>query len=163
MNGWILTITLISVMGYFIKILLPDGKNKQSVLFAVSLLSILVIITPLSKINEQDFSFNFNYESKIELDETFLEYTEKCREKYYLAIANTNLNDYLSLKSAKFIFDDSVSGNPLKKIEIYFSDIVIKNNNEHINISLLIKERLSEQFTIKKECVLIYGINDWKI
>ena len=163
MNAWILTITLISVLGYFIKILLPDGKNKQSVLFAVSLLSILIIITPLSKIKDKDFNFNIDYQTQIELDEAFINYSEKCRKKYYLDIANTCLNKYLSINSANFIFDDTISGNPLKKIEIYFSDIVIKNNNEHINISLIIKESLSEQFSIDKESIIIYGVSDWKI
>ena len=160
MYTWILTITLVSVMGYFIKILLPDGKNKQSVLFAVSLLSILVIITPLSKITEHDFELNFDFDSQIQLDETYLEYSKSCREKYYLTMANTTLNAYLNLKNANFIFDDSISGNPLTKIEIYFKDIVIKNNNEHINISLIIKESLSEQFSIDKESIIIYGVSD---
>ena len=59
-----------------------------------------------------------------------------------------------------FIFDDSISGNPLKKIEINFTDIVIKSNNEHINIPLIIKEILSEQFSISKESVIIYGSSD---
>ncbi len=158
MNTWIITITLVSVMGYLIKILLPDGKNKQSVLFAVSLLSILVIITPLTKISINDFEFDFNYDAQIQIDEAYLEYTQSCREKYYLTIANTKLSEYLSLKSAKFVFDDTISGNPLKKIQISFSDIVIKNNNEHINIPLIIKELLSEQFSINKECVIINGL-----
>ena len=162
MYSWILNVVLVSVTGYLIKILLPDGKNKQSVIFAISLLSIIATISPLTKISKQDFNFDLDYYNEIQVDQTFLQYSENCREKYYLTIANTKLKEYLTINQANFIFDDTVSGNPLKKIEISLLDIVIKNNNQHINIPLIIKELLSEQFSISKESVIINDIDAWK-
>ena len=155
MNNWIITVILISVFGYFTKVLLPEGKNKNLVIFAISMVSIIAIISPLLKLTTNDFELNFDFGLEVYIDEAFLEYSENCREKYYLTIANTSLKEYLTINNADFVFDDKASGNPLKKIIINFNDIVINQNNEHINISLIIKERLSEQFALDKESIII--------
>ena len=158
MKNWLISLISVTILGYFIKILLPEGKNKNLVLFVISVLCIVTIITPILNFSNSDFQLNLNFENGINIDTSFLEYTESCREKYYLTLSNTKLKNYLTINRANFIFDSNLSGNPLKKIEINFSDIVINQNNEHINISLIIKENLSELFSISKECVIINGL-----
>lgn len=160
MNDWIISVICVSAISIIIKLILPDGRSKNTVTFIISLIGILAIISPITKIDFNNVNLNFDFQNEIEVDKTFIEYVEDCRENYYLTMANTKLSEYLTINKANFVFDDSQSGNPLKKIEINFDDLVIKNNNEHINISSIIKESLSQQFIISKECIIIYGEND---
>ena len=162
MNEWLYSIFLISLLGYVIKIILPNGKTNQLLIFLFSITAICSIIPPIKQVFNHEYNFNLQYQ-EFALNEEYIKSYSKYRQNYYLASANAKLAYYgIELKEAKFEFDDNINGKPLKKIKINFSDLVIIGDNKHINITSITKNVLSDLFLIDKEYIEINDYVDWK-
>ncbi len=161
MKEWIGIILILSIISYFSKTFLPNKKTYKYLNFLLAIISIVYLINPI-----ESFISGLNGEVNFELGNTDLfqeddniEVLQNFRYDYYLSTANSVLqSDNLKIKKAEFVFDDKISGNPLKKIKINYVDIVINQESEHINISLIIKSKLSQAFMLEKEFIEINGI-----
>ncbi len=161
MKEWIGIILILSIIGYFSKTFLPNKKTYKYLNFLLAIISVLYLISPI-----ENFINRLNGDVNLEIGNTGLfqedeniEILQNFRYDYYLSTANSVLkNDNLKIKKAEFVFDDKISGNPLKKIKINYADIVINQESEHINIPLIIKSKLSQAFMLEKEVVEINGI-----
>lgn len=160
MNNWLFSIFLIALLSYIVKIILPSGKTKLFLIFLFSISTICAIIQPIKEVFNQNYNFELpNTEFSLSQDyiNSFWEY----REKYYLASANAKLSQYgIEAKEAIFVFDDNISGKPLKKIKINYDNIVIIGDNKHINITSITKKTLSDLFLIEEDSIEINGYLD---
>ena len=59
MQGWIVSVVAVIVLGVMLEIVLPDGKITKYVKGTFSLLVIFVIIAPLPKLLKSEYNFDF--------------------------------------------------------------------------------------------------------
>lgn len=157
MKEWIFTLFAVSIVGYVAKILLPNGKTKNYLVFILSIVSVCALIFPIGTFsNYDDYIFSFEeVNAEIIIDENYL---KEYRQNYYFTIANSQLKkNGIEIKKIDFIFEDDKYENSLKKIKIFYGDIVMNENNQHINISSITKNLLSNLFNIDEGEIEIYG------
>ena len=155
MKDWINVIFVLSIISFVSRMLLPNKRVDALLTFLLSVMSIIYIISPIKNLIKGEFavgSVDFSYEYSQREDEF-----EEFRSQYYLGIVNNQLaKQKIQIKKAQFSFDDKINGKPLKKITINYDDIVINDQTEHINISLTVKKRLCEIFSLTEDAIIIY-------
>lgn len=155
MSEWLLTVAGIAIISFLIKIIMPDGVTRNLVSFILSAICVLAIVNPLSSyLNKGNDYF---YDLTFELDEDYLRFATECKKDYYLTISKSTLKKRgIDLNYAEFLFSDENDIQTLKKIYIKTSDLVIIENDEHINITYITKNTLAELFSINLEQIEIY-------
>ena len=158
MKEWIAGLFFVTFLSYIFKMLVPNGKTSSFIAFITSIITVYYIALPIKKIVNTDT--DFNYDITIDYDSSYYdEFFDNYRENYYFTMCKSKLKQHgIVIKKARFIFDDKISGNPLKKIEIYSDDLVINEENVHINIALVTVKTLCEFFNLAEECVVINEI-----
>lgn len=152
MKNWILSVVAVAFFSYIAKILMPNGKTKKILTFILSAIAVLVIASPLVKIKDM------TEVPTVDIDYEYEEFDEKCRQDFYLSMAKSKLKMInISLQSADFEFNDKNGEKTLKKINIYFDDLVIIGDNRHINISSETKKALADLFSLPEEDIIISG------
>ena len=59
-SAWILSIAGVVVVGVIIDLILPDGQMTKYIKGVVAIITVLVIVTPLTAISSNDVSFNID-------------------------------------------------------------------------------------------------------
>ncbi|MBQ7977294.1 MAG: stage III sporulation protein AF [Clostridia bacterium] len=158
-----LGVYLLSVVGVvfllvIIELVLPDSKISKYIRSIFAIFIVVVIIAPVAKLIKNDWDFNsiimdFNYE----LNQNYLDSVNaqniSLLERELEAVIN---KEY---KGAKVSISANFSGGEEKISYIFvdLSDLVINENNEHINYYTAIKELVRKQIDIDDERVVVYG------
>ena len=144
-----MTIVLISV----VQLALPKGKTSETATKILSIVLIFCFLKPLGT-----FSFNHADREKINSGAesgvaAFGEYVDENLKKYYETCFFETLkaNDLICERVNVEICDKK-----LIKTEIYLSNLVIAENNEHININV-ITDYVAEKLGIDRGCLTVYG------
>ena len=130
--SWLLALTGVILLSVLVDILLPSGQTNKFIKGIFSILIIFVILTPLLKLKNNDFSFSGLFDSgTIEVDETF--------------IRNTKIRQYEQKeREIKEV---------LKNYEITVEELVITFDSKDINniTSVTVRTKNKEQTsTIKR-------------
>lgn len=157
MNNFLISIVVISILTFIIKILLPLGNTNKVVLLILSCATALMVVMPLKNLISNDENTVFMQEFDIQLDEKYISFSNECRGNYYLSLAKIQLSSIgVKLNNAEFVFEQNNDKSILKKIIIKKSDLVIIENQAHINISYEVQNVLAKLFSITCEDVFIY-------
>lgn len=156
MKEWLIALFIVSLVAFVAKLLLPTKKTHSFLAFLLSVVSLIYILIPTLDLISGEVEF-----VSLKFDGVTSEYStqnfDNLRCNYYLSIANQALKESeITINDAQFIFDDAICGKPLKKVKIYYENLVINNQLAHINISLVLKVKLSKIFNIAEENVIIY-------
>jgi len=157
-TAYILSIVGIVFVGVLIDIIMPDGKMNNFVKGVFGLVVLLVIITPIQKVFNPNFSLeNFFYDTTATtIDNDFIEATNKQIKK---ELENTLV---AKLEKADFsncivTIDCNLSANEMeiKKVYIDISKMVINANMVHINKYNEIKEVAKNYLNVEESDVVI--------
>ncbi len=153
MKAWILSVSAVILLTSIIVLILPENKISKYVKSIFSLLVMLVIISPIIKIqNEQvDFS-NVFYESTVNVDYDFIKYINSQKILEYEKNCK-KLLEQLGVNNATIVIYYTILGDgsiQIKSTTINLINAVIKTDSEHIYIIEDIKEVISEYLSIKK-------------
>lgn len=156
MKNWILVISCVSILSCMIKIIIPNGKSQNTIIFIFSVFLIFCIISPLSNKENFDSLFDFEYEYSEVIDDN-VNFFNKYREDYYTVCATTCLKKLgIDNCAIDIVFNNNENYNNIKKITVKYNSSVIKENIQHINIPLLIKDELSSLFGISKNFIEVF-------
>ena len=157
MNSFLISILVICILFFIIKILLPLGSTNKVVLLIISCAMSLMVISPISNLVNGKNHTTFVQDFDLHLDENYINFSNECRNNYYLSLSKIHLFSIgVELNNAEFVFEQNNDKSVLKKIIIKRNDLVIIENQAHINISYEVQNALAKLFSINCEDVFIY-------
>lgn len=140
--SWLLALTGVVLLSVLVDILLPSGQTNKFIKGIFSILIIFVILTPLIRLKNDDFSFSGLFESgSIEVDETFIK----------------------NVKVRQFEQKENEIKDVLKNYEITVEELVITFDSKDINniIGVTVRTKNKEQTsTIKRIIGVILGVDE---
>lgn len=153
MKTYLVTILVTIVLISVVQLALPKGKTSETATKILSFVLIFCFLKPLGT-----FSLNLVERDKLnsEVDNNVAaieKYVDENLGKYYEKCFFDTLkeNDLICEKVNVEICDKK-----LIKTEIYLSNLVIAENNEHININV-ITDYVAEKLGIDRGCLTVYG------
>lgn len=153
MKTYLITILVTIVLISVVQLALPKGKTSETATKILSFVLIFCFLKPLGT-----FSLNLVERDKLnsEVDKNVAKvekYVDENLGKYYEKCFFDTLkeNDLICEK-----VDVEICDKKLIKTEIYLSNLVIAENNEHININV-ITDYVAEKLGIDRGCLTVYG------
>lgn len=153
MKTYLITILVTIVLISVVQLALPKGKTSETATKILSFVLIFCFLKPLGT-----FSLNLVERDKLnsEVDKNVAaieKYVDENLGKYYEKCFFDTLkeNDLICEKVNVEICDKKIL-----KTEIYLSNLVIAENNEHININV-ITDYVAEKLGIDRGCLTVYG------
>ncbi len=158
MKEWILCLTGVIILTTIFYLIMPSGKTNTLLKGIFSLICILVLVQPITSIKNGEYSVLSLKEVDINLDEEYLSFInskrvqnlekecQKILKKEGLYTENVVIeleeNQYLEYK--------------IKQIKINLKELVIEDENEHINKLDRVRSSISEYFGVEKSAVIFY-------
>ncbi len=153
MKTYLITILITIVLISVVQLALPKGKTSETATKILSFALIFCFLKPLGT-----FSLNLIDRDKLNSEVSgnvaaFGNYVDENLEKYYETCFFETLkaNDLIC---EKVIVE--ICNKKLIKTEIYLSNLVIAENNEHININV-ITDYVAEKLGIDRGRLTVYG------
>lgn len=158
-----ISVYLLSVVGVVfllvvIELVLPESKISKYIKSIFSIFIIVVIITPIVKLVKNDWDWNSIFTNvSYDLNQTFLDDIKTQQ----IVNLERDLENFISkqYKGAKVSISANFNGDDMKINYIFvdLSDLVIKENEQHINYYTSVKELVRSQVKIDEERVVVYG------
>lgn len=155
MKSYILSVVITSILIALSELVLPQGKMKIVVGTIFSIVLLFSILSPLVSVGFDDSMFVFNSESEVEnlSNEKIEEYFDLKIENYYQKEYERSLMDNdLVVEQIKV----EVSRKELVKVEIFLSNLVIPEDNSHIN-NYVITNYVAKILGVDSSLVTIYA------
>ena len=152
MNDWILGIVGVVFVGVLIDIITPEGKTNLFIKSIFALVFLYVLVSPIFKlIKEQDlidFSQFFTTEISDENEQAMME-------------VKFNIENYLNDNGVKGVIVEvwgykSNDINIIEQINVDLTNLVLLNNNQHIDKYKLISELIIDVVNVDMENI-VYG------
>ncbi len=156
MKEYLISVIMTAVSVAISELILPQGRLKTVINTVFSLAMLVVIISPLKTFNESQSEFVFKAESqeKFTVDTSFInEYFDGKAEKLYANQFKSKLLDN-DLVAEEVIVE--ISNMEIIKIKIFLSNLVIPEENSHINNNVIAKY-VAEALGVEAEKVEIYA------
>lgn len=145
---WLLALMGVVLLSVLVDILLPSGQTTKFIKGIFSIIIIMVIITPLIKLKDKDFSFSGIFESsEIAVDETFIAKTRiRQYEQKEKEIAEILKNNKISVEELVITFDSADINNI----------IGVKVQTKSTDQTSTIKTIISGILSLEEEYILVY-------
>ena len=155
MKTYIISVVISSVLVSLSELIIPQGKLKTVVSTVFSIVLLISMISPLVDFNfgDSEYVFSNTSESQTENIQNFDDYFDLKAEEYYSSHYKNLLKEN-DLICERVIVE--ISKLNIKKIQIFLSNLVIPENNEHINNNV-IRNYVAEILGIPKERIEIYA------
>ena len=159
MSGYIVSIIVTTFLIALISFILPSGSTAKYVKSVLSMVLVVVIVSPLIKFSSQNFDVNNIFSSQnVYLQTDFLDYV--LEEKVDNLSKNCNLVlENLGVKGANIeILYRQNEGIDIiiQKVTINLKNAVINSDLGHIDIIEKTKKSISEYLVLKESDVVIY-------
>lgn len=154
MKTYLISVVVTSIVIALSELIIPQGKLKTVVNTVLSIVLLIAMITPFADIKVEDDLpvFNPNNQSQgYEIDENG--YFDQRLKPYIEQVYLNKLKDN-DLICEKVIVE--ISQTTIKKIKIFLSNLVIPEDNSHINNSV-IANYVARILGVNKEKVEIYA------
>lgn len=145
---WLLALMGVVLLSVLVDILLPSGQTTKFIKGIFSIIIVMVIITPLIKLKDKDFSFSGIFESsEIAVDETFIAKTKMRQyEQKEKEIAEILKNNKISVEELVITFDSADINNI----------IGVKVRTKSTDQTSTIKSIISGILSLEEEYILVY-------
>ena len=159
MKSWIISLGCIIIISALITMLLPEGKLGKFIKYYFSLIIMIVVIQPISKINNYNLNYDFIFnEKQINIQLDYLEYvTEKRINNHILDCKKIAEN--LGIRDVLIDINYNIDEKGeiiLNKVYINLKNSVIISDKAHINIIVELKDSICDYLAIEEEQVVIY-------
>lgn len=158
MKEWLLSVFTAVLIVSVICIILPQGRLSKFVKPFVSMIVIIIILSPIINLNE-DFESIMNFKTvAVETDTEFLNYIAKSKIDVYTenckkTAQKNGINGSEILIEYNVEYDGAIN---IIWVSVNLQNAVITSENEHIVILQRLKKDLSEYLGIDETGVKIY-------
>ena len=165
MKEWVLSVVSIIVLMMILELFLSEGETKKYIKGIMSLIIILVIISPLPSLLKKDFSIesffmeNQNASKDIQTDKEFLyriyisQYAEK-ELKIQEMLKEDGISEVIVDININYASDYSVV---IESVVVNIENAVITINKENINIIDKINNTVISVINVSEDRIIIYG------
>ncbi|MBQ8197621.1 MAG: hypothetical protein IJZ73_06150 [Clostridia bacterium] len=158
-KGWVITICAVVLLTTIITILVPNGRTSFVIKGVFSLLTTLIIISPICHVVNNGFSFNdFTLENPIEIQYDFVDYIGTKRAEEYKNGCEKILVELGVTKAEieiNYLIDENYNFS-IKNAIVNLKSAVINSNSAHIDIIKDVKKSLSRYLSITESEVDVY-------
>lgn len=157
MTGYLLSVIGVVILGVLVDLVLPTGQMNKYVKSMFGIFTILVIISPVPKLINQNFDFSqlFYNQTSTTVDSDFLEVTnKKIVKQMELSIEKSCENSgYLQIecKIESILEDNKLI---IKKVYINLKNLVISQDQPHINKYTEIVQAVTQVVNVSKEQII---------
>lgn len=157
-SAYLLSVVGVVFLLVVIELILPESKISKYIKSIFSIFIIVVIITPIVKLVKNDWDWNSIFTNvSYDLNQTFLDDIKTQQ----IVNLERDLENFISKQynGAKVSISANFNGDDMKINYIFvdLSDLVIKENEQHINYYTAVKELVRSQVKIDEERVVVYG------
>lgn len=161
LTDYLLSLVGIVILSIIIDLILPSGQVNKYIKSIFSFIFIFVLVSPIPKLLNGEFNFNNIFQSSsTELNENYLnnlkqEQADKLMEslnKQFEERGFYGLDILVTYNSDNLIFE-------IQKIFVDLTNLVLNENNQHINKYTTIKDLLIEFTGVREEQIILNG---WK-
>ena len=160
MKQWIFSVISTVILTIVIILISPEGKLGKIIKSVFSIIILIVIIKPIVSLNVNDLNFNFlpSFDVEYEIDNDFLDYftnkkIEKLKNETLIILKDFGItNAQIEIE----LLDINSYDYSINLIKIYLENAVINSNLEHIVIIEQIRNKVSENFNLNAQKVVIY-------
>lgn len=159
MNDWIIKVICVVLLTSILSLIVPENSIGKNIKGIFSLITVLVVITPLINSFQNGFNFQNNaYTNSIVLQEDFLiniseKRIELLKDECISIFKKNNLDVENCVISYEISNEYEVT---VKKVHIYLNNLVINSNLEHKNIIEKCKNEIKNYIGINIENILVY-------
>lgn len=162
MSGYLLSIIGVVVLGTLVDLVLPSGQMNKYVKSMFGIFTILVIISPVPKLINQNYDFSklFYNEVSTTIDQDFLTVTnKKIVEQLEISVEKSCENS--GYKQVKCEIESILEDNKMviKKVYLNLQNLVISQNQPHINKYTEIVQAVRQVVNVEKEQIIF---NEWR-
>lgn len=153
MKTYLISLFIIVVLISVVQIILPKGKITAAATCVLSFAMVSCFIKTLGGLSFDFIDYNDESGAAEKTATVFNEYVDSSLEKYYESafISVLNDNDLVCEK-----VNVEICNKEIKKTEVYLSNLVIDEKNEHININV-ITDYVAEKIGVDRNKVVVYG------
>ena len=157
MTAYLLSIIGVVMLGVLVDIVVPNGQMNKYIKSMFGIFTVMAIILPIPKIINSNYDFsNFFYDKvSIEIDQDFLQATNKKIVK----VLQTNVEK--SIEKAGFLnvsceIESNLEDNVLniKKVTLNLKNMVISGQMSHINKYTEIVQAVQQVVNVSKEQIV---------
>lgn len=154
MKIYLTTIAASCIMLSLTELIAPDGRTKNCVIAVISIAFAAIVFSPLVKSDVISLSVPvFSYENSITIDENAeRSLNVKVASGYASDIKKQLLNIDLVAEDVKVEY----CRGEIQKIEVYLSNLVISEDDGHINNNV-IADYVSKELGINRDRLFVYG------
>ncbi len=158
-STYLLSIVGVAILGVIVDLILPSGTVSKYIKGVFALILIFVIISPIPKLINQNWSFNDIFQtSSTEIDEDYLEDIKNQQiDKLNTDIKNLLVDNGFNNVDILVELDNSNFSLKIKYIFVDLTNLVLNQNMQHINYYTVITKLLCEQCNVKEEQIVFNG------
>lgn len=158
MGAWLVSIAAVVALSVLLDIIVPEGETNKYIKGIFALITIFVIISPLTLLFNNNYSFEEFFDlnnTDITIDTVFVAETQNDINDLTAEALDKALeyNGYINVTSRIYLNYD----NKIDYVTVNINNLSIAENVSHINITNNITNIVSTYLNIGEEKVIVYG------
>jgi len=153
-SSWVLTIVGVIIITVIVEITMPDGNINKYIKGILVIFTVFVMVSPITNLNIFGSIKNSDYD--IKLDDSYLGDVNSQIANEYKVIIESKLktNGYENVTVDIDLKDDEKL--EIDAVFVYLCDLVLKSNDESINIYNNIKSIIKSVVVVDAEDIIFY-------
>lgn len=151
MKEWIISICVITFLIGISSVILPEGKIGKYIKSIFSIVTVLVIISPILKIDLSSFNFNQFFSKDIQIQQEYIDYIDKKMDEEIKKTCSQQLiKQHLNYSKIETSYIEKNDENILCKITIYLNYTSNQVDKEHIIVIEELRSEITKLINIDK-------------
>lgn len=153
-SSWVLTIVGVIIITVIVEITMPDGNTNKYIKGILVIFTVFVMVSPITNLNIFESIKNSDYD--IKLDDSYLgDVNSQIANEYKIIIeSKLKTNGYENVTVDIDLKDDEKL--EIDAVFVYLCDLVLKSNDESINIYNNIKSIIKSVVVVDAEDIIFY-------
>lgn len=153
-SSWVLTIVGVIIITVIVEITMPDGNINKYIKGILVIFTVFVMVSPITNLNVFGNIKNIDYD--IKLDDSYLgDVNSQIANEYKIIIeSKLKTNGYENVTVDIDLKDDEKL--EIDAVFVYLCDLVLKSNDESINIYNNIKSIIKSVVVVDAEDIIFY-------
>lgn len=153
-SSWVLTIVGVIIITVIVEITMPDGNINKYIKGILVIFTVFVMVSPITNLNIFGSIKNSDYD--IKLDDSYLgDVNSQIANEYKIIIeSKLKTNGYENVTVDIDLKDDEKL--EIDAVFVYLCDLVLKSNDESINIYNNIKSIIKSVVVVDAEDIIFY-------
>lgn len=153
-SSWVLTIVGVIIITVIVEITMPDGNINKYIKGILIIFTVFVMVSPITNLKIFESIKNSDYD--IKLDDSYLgDVNSQIANEYKIIIeSKLKTNGYENVTVDIDLKDDEKL--EIDAVFVYLCDLVLKSNDESINIYNNIKSIIKSVVVVDAEDIIFY-------